>query len=106
MQESIPKDVIRKNKLIYIRLKDYVSLFLSQLPGGCCMKYCWPNYKYFNKLIKKGREKLDEEMNIVDLIRGIRKLKILLQNSLRDSEIQVLIKHDEQNLIEVDDSDE
>jgi len=87
MQESIPKDVIRKNKLIYIRLKDYVALFLSELPGGCCMKYCWPKYKYFNKLIKKGKEKLDEEMNIVDLIRGIRKLKILLQNSLRDSEI-------------------
>jgi hypothetical protein len=36
------------------------------------MKYCWPEYKYFKKLIKAGREKLEEEMNIVDLIKGIR----------------------------------
>jgi len=87
MQESIPRDAIRKNKLIYIRLKDYIALFFSEMPGGCCLQYCWPKYKFFKSLIKKGREKLDEEMNIVDLIKGIRKLKILLQNSLKDSEI-------------------
>jgi hypothetical protein len=49
------------------------------------------NIKYikFNKYFSHQMQQqlLKQQMNIVDLIRGIRKLKILLQNSLRDSEI-------------------
>ena len=30
------KKEIKKNKLIYISLKDYIFLYLARLPGGSC----------------------------------------------------------------------
>ena len=35
---------VKKNKAIYISLKDYIILLLSRLPLGCCFKFCWPKY--------------------------------------------------------------
>ena len=59
------KKEIKKNKAIYIPLKDYILLFFSRLPLGCCLKYCWPKYKSFHKLFEEGKSKLEGEMDIV-----------------------------------------
>ena len=56
---------MKKNKAIYIPIKDFVILFLSRLPFGCCLKYCWSKYKPFRKLYKEGVHKLQEEMDII-----------------------------------------
>jgi hypothetical protein len=45
---------MKKNKAIYIPLKDYILLFLSRLPFGCCFKFCWPKYQPFKNLFEKG----------------------------------------------------
>ena len=44
------KKEIKKNKAIYIPLKDYILLFLSRIPFGCCFKFCWLKYQPFHKL--------------------------------------------------------
>ena len=71
---------MKKNRAIYIPLKDYFLLFLTRLPGGFCYKFCWPKYFIFKKLFWKGKNKLEKEMDIVQLIKKLRQLKILLQN--------------------------
>ena len=35
------KKEVRKNRAIYIPLKDYILLFLSSLPFGSYFKFCW-----------------------------------------------------------------
>ena len=50
-------------------------------------------------------EKLDREMDIVKLVRGLRKLKIA-SKLVTDPEQKVLIRHSAQNLIYVDSSDQ
>ena len=72
------KKEIKKNKAIYITLKDYIFLFLSRTPFGCCFKFCWPKYQPFQKLFEEGSTKLEKEMDIVLLIKDLRQLKILL----------------------------
>ena len=59
------KKEIKKNKAIYIPLKDFILLFLSRLPLGCCFKFCWPKYQPFKKLYEEGKTKLENEMDIV-----------------------------------------
>ena len=94
---------MKKNKAIYIPLKDYIFLFLSRVPFGCCLKFCWPKYKPFQNLYKKGVHKLEKEMDIVLLIKELRQLKILMQHELKNEDLQLEIKHDQQNLLFIDD---
>ena len=61
-----------KNKAIYISLKDFIFLFISRLPLGSCLKFCWPKFQPFQKLFEKGKEKLEMEMDIVQLIKDLR----------------------------------
>ena len=43
------------------------------------------------------------EMDIVQLIKDLRQLKILLQNQLKKEYLQLEINHDQQNLLDIDD---
>jgi hypothetical protein len=38
------KKNMKKNRAIYIPIKDYILLFLSQLPICFFFKFCWPKY--------------------------------------------------------------
>ena len=38
------KKEFKKNRAIYVPLKDYIFLFLSRFPLGSCFKFCWPKY--------------------------------------------------------------
>ena len=42
-------------------------------------------------------------MDIVQLLKNLRQLKILLQDQLKNKDLQFEIQHDEQNLLYIDD---
>ena len=35
---------VKKNRAIYIPLKDYILLFFSRFPFCRCFRICWPKY--------------------------------------------------------------
>ena len=88
------KKEFKKNRAIYVPLKDYIFLFLSRLPLGSCFKFCWPKYQSFKKLFEKGKDKLEMEMDIEQLIKELRSLKILLQSKLENKDLRFEIQHD------------
>jgi hypothetical protein len=68
----IKKKEIQKNRSIYIPLKDYLFLFLSRLPFGCSFQFCWSKYQPFHKLFEEGQTKLNEELDVVQIVKELR----------------------------------
>ena len=96
---------IKKHRYIKLRTRDKVLLYLSNKLGRCFPRSCWPERKKFTKVFEKGAERIDQELNIIYFMNNLRNLKILLKNSLmKDPEIRMKIKHDEKNLIDLDES--
>lgn len=90
-----------------MRTRDKILLYLSNKLGCCFPGACWPDRKKFTKVFEKGAERIDQELNIIYFMNNLRNLKILLKNSLmKDPEIRMKIKHDEKNLIDLDQSSE
>ena len=75
---------------------------MSRLPGGQCFKLCWPKYKWFKNLYEQGIQKLEQEMDIVKMVKDLRQLKILLKKEA----LQLEIQNDEQNLLKIDNTEE
>lgn len=51
-----------------------------------------------------GTEKLEDHLDIVKIVKSLKKLKILMENSLMTEEVKKQIKHSEKNLIYLSDS--
>jgi len=43
-------------------------------------KKCWPKYKKLKKIFDEGNERVDDEMNILHIIKIVREVKILLKH--------------------------
>jgi hypothetical protein len=41
---------------------------------------CWPKHKKIIKIFDIGKEKIDHEMNIIEMIKVIREVKIVLKH--------------------------
>jgi len=52
-----------------------------------CLKICWKNHDKLMKLYKEAEEKLDSELDVIKITNSLRKLKLLLKNSLLTDEI-------------------
>jgi hypothetical protein len=55
-------------------------------------------------MIVKGSEKLEEDLNLVSIVKKLRQLDIILQNSLlKDEKRKLYVEHAYQNVINIDD---
>lgn len=52
-----------------------------------CLKCCWKNHDKLMKLYKESEEKIDSELDVIKITNSLRKLKLLLKNSLLTDEI-------------------
>ena len=67
-------------------------------------KKCWPRYKKLKKIFDIGKERINNEMNVIEMIKIIRKVRILLKHqSKNDHLIYSDILADEQGIIKLDD---
>ena len=82
---------------------DYIILFIYSICECLFYKNCWKNK--LKKLLKKGREKLHEEVDIIKILKELRDLKVIIKHSLMNPEIKFQIQHTEENLIDLDESD-
>ena len=56
-----------------------------------------------SKLLKKGHKKLQDEMNIVNVIKDIRRTRIVMESSLLKNPLRrYQVNHVEDNLIDID----
>mgnify|MGYP006108634375 CR=1 FL=1 len=56
-----------------------------------------------SKLLKKGYKKLQDEMNIVNVIKDIRRTRIVMESSLLKNPLRrYQVNHVEDNLIDID----
>jgi len=52
-----------------------------------CLKICWKNHDKLMKLYKEAEENIDSELDVIKITNSLRKLKLLLKNSLLTDEI-------------------
>ena len=53
---------------------DQFLLFLSYIFGNCMLKYCWKNHKKIGKLFKKGKDQIDNSLDVLNIVSIIRKI--------------------------------
>jgi len=92
-----------------IKLSDTTSwkVFISNICGPffCCYSCCCITKKQMTKyryLIKEGEEKLDNDLDIVFLIKSIRNLNIFMKNTLKSKRTKFEIEHSNKNCIDLD----
>lgn len=65
---------------------DYIILFIYSTSECLFYKNCWKNK--LKKLLKKGSEKLREEVDIIKILKDLRELKVIIMHSLMNPEIK------------------
>ena len=58
------------------------------------------------KLYEEGEDRIDTELDIVKIMKGVRDAEVMLKSSVMDNEAQFQIQHAEKNYINIDDTDE
>ena len=96
-----------KNKVIKLTLKDNVLLYIANMFGdcGCCFDRMWKKKKKLQKMYEDGSERLDAHLDVLKIVKSLKKLKILMENSMMTEEMKKEIKHSEKNVIYLDDDD-
>jgi len=88
-----------------LSFKDQILIFISKFLGKLFCKKCWKKHEKLKKLFVIGSQKIKSELNIVKIVKDLRNLKILIKNSLMDSQMKFQIQHAEENLIDLDESE-
>lgn len=94
------------HRVIMVKKIDNFLLYLTHRLGscGCMLKLCWKRQRKFNKLYKETQNRLKSSLNVIKIIRSLRDLKILMNNSLLNPELKNYLRHAEKNLIDLEDT--
>ena len=65
----------------------------------CCVRR---NHNQLTKLYDKGSEKLEKSLDIVHIIKNLRKLKILVKNKFLDKDTHFKLNHNNKNIIDLE----
>ena len=72
-----------------------------------CAKVCrWRNREKLQKLYDECKDKIENELNLIKLIKTMKLLKIVLRNSLFTETIEYEAQHSNKCTIDIDGSDE
>ena len=70
---------IEKNRPIKLSLKDNFLLYISNT-FGCLFCNLWPKKKKLQKLYDVGSEKIEVHLDIIKIVKSLKKLKIFMEN--------------------------
>lgn len=94
---------IEKHRLIRMATTDKVFLFLHyNLPllAFCCCK--WKNKDKLYHMYQDGKYRIEKDLNLVRLVKTLKRIHILMKNSLMTSKRDFEIVHMPENCINVD----
>lgn len=79
---------LRKHKIIGVHTKDNVCLFINRYFSWCC-KFCknkntltWNNRKKITKLFKLSKYRIEQDLNIIKLVKNFKIMNVLMKNSI------------------------
>lgn len=95
------------HRMIKLNTATSFKVFVANMfgPFFCCYSCCCISKKQMTKyryLIKEGEEKLDNDLDIVFLIKSIRNLNIFMKNTLKSKRTKFEIEHSNKNCIDLD----
>ena len=82
VDDNCLKQEIKKHKVIKISFLDNLYLYVTKALGCDCFDKIWSKRKKLTKLYEKGQDKLETQLNILKIIKSLRNLKILMNNSM------------------------
>lgn len=91
------------HRIIALRVQDTFFLFLDKFWGCSCFRSLRKNHSKFSRIFESGKKRLDSELNVIKMINNLRNTRILLKSTLmKEPEIELKIKHDPKNIIDLD----
>ena len=88
-----------------MRVADIVKLYFANILGKCCCTMYFPNKKKLQKMYQISSNRIEKELNMVQILQDLRNMNILLSSSLMDKKIKQQILHSEMNIIYLDSSE-
>ena len=80
---------------------DNLLLFLHN--NIICVRLCpWKKSVKLRKLYNEGRSKILKDLNLVKLVRNLKRMKNLMKNSLMTKQIEFELVHNFKNVIDID----
>jgi len=89
----IIKNELKTHREAKIKPSDQFMSFLSWLTGCLFPFRCWSKRDKLTKLYEKGEEKLEAALDVVKIIKNLRNIKILMENSMMDSIVKKKLAH-------------
>jgi hypothetical protein len=84
---------------LYKNIMLLVSVKFSWL--GCCL-----HDKKLQKLLEKGKERIQKDLNIEQIVKSLRDIKIFVRNNCMDEKHKFQIQHNPKTVIDLESSDE
>lgn len=84
---------IKSHRYVRLRLLDDLKLFFSNHFQLCFCDCLWNNKSKMQRLYEKGAGKIEQELDIVQIMNDLRHLKILMKSSLMTRKIEFEIAH-------------
>lgn len=85
--EKLDKEIMMHKK-IKLKTFDKVRLFISRIFGRFSPFRLWSKHKKLVNMYEQAMEKVDDQLNIIYIIKNLRNLGIVLENSLMTPEIK------------------
>jgi hypothetical protein len=108
---NIPEDVkkeIRKNKCIKFSIEDQIRLYLGRLLQQYSCNFlckCFSRrYTQLNSIYNMGTAKIDENLDIKEIIKKLRCIDIMMVNSVLTEDIKYLVRHNKANQLVLESS--
>mmetsp|Transcript_9208 Transcript_9208/g.15487 ORF Transcript_9208/g.15487 Transcript_9208/m.15487 type:complete len:175 (+) Transcript_9208:410-934(+) len=111
-EEWIPADAprelvaeLKSHQEIRLKFKDSLRLFLARFVSKrIFMNFCWRKKDKLINLYEQSVERIESELDVIKIIKGLKDLKILMKNSVLNPEVKYQIKHSSKYLIDLEDS--
>ena len=95
---------LKKHKRIVLTTSDFVKLYFARMLGCFFPSKIFQKREKLLKLYYIAEERINKEMNMVKLIKGLRNIKILMKNSMMSKDVRFQLEHVDKNVINLDTS--
>lgn len=90
------------HRAIKLHTRDNFCLYLSHRMGCFFPSFCWKKKAKFQKLYSMTQDRMENQLNIIKMVRNVRNLKMISKFSLLTPKLKTQLTHAEKNLIDLD----
>jgi len=87
-------------------VKDTTLLYLANFANWLVPLKWWPQKTLLKKAYSKSADKIEANLNILEIVKDLRIMKVILANSIMTKKVRKQIEHHKDLLIDLDSSSE